>query len=367
MTDVTTTVVLLKAPVVYGHLLNASLFFVTIVVGLLLFIVYYLHQKKLQQKRKNQLRQLYDNLIVETIMADDEAGVQGAMTDFTGSNPGLLTKPFARKILIRELVKAKDSVSGVAAENLRLLYEALELHQDTLKNFASKSWHRKAKAIQQLAEMQQTKYLTKIYRETNSLHPDVRTEAQIAVVKLTGFKGLRFLNIVRYPVSQWQQLSLISQLQEGAIEEDRIAAWLRSENDTVVEFALRLIAVFKCYDLHDAVMTCLEHPAQNVQAQALEAAREISNDQTNALLIELYSNCTREMQLQVLDMLADTGGHAELRFFSSLLPHPDEAVRFRVVRGIQKISPAWSTEVIRSIENDPSFTYILSTLRKTAA
>ncbi|HEU4902714.1 MAG TPA: hypothetical protein VFT06_07970, partial [Flavisolibacter sp.] len=282
-------------------------------------------------------------------------------------NSRLLTKPFARKILIKELVKTTDSISGKAAENLRWLYEELALGSDSFRSFQTGAWHRKAAAIQHLAEMQQSNYLVRIYRETNNKNPFIRTEAQLAVVKMTGFKGLRFLTIVSHAISQWQQLSLLSHLQEGEAEEENIKSWLNQKNDSVVEFALRLVEHYRCYDLHDDVIACLQHVSPAIRLQALEALKEIHNDTTAKALVHHFPMAAREEKLCILALLCETtAGTDELDFLTSLLNGEDEAIRFRALQAIQQISPAWSLAVSKQMQHHPSFANILPLLQKEA-
>lgn len=359
--------VVINTIIPYSFLLNAAFVFTLIVISILLFIVLFLYRHGRRQQRKTQLRTLFNDLIAEITVCESEEELQNTLQQFSGTHNRLLAKPFPRKILIREVVKTKDSLSGGAAQNLRWLYETLELDKDTLQRFLSKKWHRKACAIQHFAEMQQEKYLVKIYREINSKNTFIRTEAQIAVVKLTGFKGLRFLNIVSYPVSQWQQLSLISQLQEGDIEEEKIKPWLLSTNETVVEFALRLVQVYRCFDLHDDVLASLLHPAESVRLQALHALKEISNPSTTPALLQHFPVAGKQEQLLILDLLLTLEtGNREVCFLTSLLKHQDEAIRYSAMYAIQQLSPAWSSHIVRRMKDHPSFTYIFSSLKREA-
>jgi hypothetical protein len=356
-----------KTLVPYPWLLNAALVFTLSVVSMLLFIFFFLHQKRKEQQKKKGLRLLFSDLIAETVVGETEQEVQEVLQQFLAKNASLLQKPLARRLLIQEIVKTKDSISGRSAGNLRVLFEGLALDKDCLAQFSSGKWHHKAGAIQHLAEMQQSKYLVKIYRETNNRNNFIRTEAQIAVVKLTGFKGLRFLNIISYPVSQWQQLSLLNQLQDSEVEEEKIKPWLFSKNETVTEFALRLIEIYKCFDLHDVVVQCLQHQSLSVRLQALQALKEMGNDSTPAALVKHFSIASKQEQTEIINILGETGGNSHLvDFLTSLLQHEEEAIRYHAMLAIKRISPVWSTIVMKQMKNDPSFTNILSTLEKEA-
>jgi cbb3-type cytochrome oxidase subunit 3/L-fucose mutarotase/ribose pyranase (RbsD/FucU family) len=357
----------LNAIVSYAFLWGAAFVFTGIVLCLLLYIFFFLGRHRKRERRKEAVRHQFIDLIAETAICETVPEIEETVETFQKTHDRLLQLPFARRILIQEMVKTKDSVSGRSAENLRFLFEKLELDKDCFVQFSSGQWHQKTLAIQQLAEMQQSKYLVKIYRETNNRNAFIRTEAQLAVVKLTGFKGLRFLSIVSYPLSQWQQLSLISQLQQSEAEEEKIKGWLSSKNETVTGFALRLVEVYKCYDLHEDVLRCLQHTSKAVRLQALHALKEIGNEDTISALLQHFSAGSREEQLLILDWLNEADAGSEVvRFLSSLLQHEDEAIRFRVMSAINRMSPVWSSEVFKKMKDDPSFTYILSMLPKKA-
>lgn len=357
----------MKTILPYQYLLATTFVFATVVLIMLLFILLFLRQYHHRQKRKVQLRSLFSDLIAGIAICESEEECKETLHPFLDSQKPRLQKHFTRRILLREIVKTKDSVSGIAAENLQWLYETLKLDIDSLQRFSSGKWYRKASAIQHLAEMQQSKHLVKIYRETNNANTFIRTEAQIAVVKLTGFKGLRFLNIITYPISQWQQLSLIHHLQQSEPDAAQISPWLSSKNDTVVAFALRLVGIYKCFELYQEVIACLEHTSPVVRLQALQAAKEIYEDTTLPVLLHHFGAASKEEQLAILDMLSELGaGVGEISFLTSLLHYKDERIRYRAMQLIQQISPSWSSQVWLQVKDNPSFTSILPLLQKQA-
>jgi hypothetical protein len=346
------------SPAVY--LLEVSAVFTLVVISILLFIVYYLREKDHLSKTKARLRSLYSNLISEVSLCETEEEREQVMAQpYVQSIVSKeLSKSLGRKILIKELVKSKDSLTGDAAQNLRWLYEKLSLDQDSFQRFSSKKWHVKSSGIQQLAEMGQAKYLVKIYRDTNSKNAFVRTEAQIAVVKLTGFKGLRFLNIVTHPVTQWQQLCLIDQLKETDIEPDKIKAWLLSTNETVVQFALRLIEVYKCFDLHEEAIACLGHKSADIRIQALRAIKEIATEGSFNWLWPHFNRSTKQEQLLLIEIFAELSTIESIRFLKSLHEFADETVQHKANSLLQMMN------IGNENENDPSLTYLLSPLQK---
>ena len=120
--------------------------------------------------------------------------------------------------MIQELADTCKKFSGTTMDNIHWLFQKTDLKKELLAHLKDKRWFVKAKAIQQLAYLQQKDQLPNIFRLANHNNDFVRMEAQIATVKLIGFNGLRFLNVIGYSVSEWQQLRLIQELSRHSIE-----------------------------------------------------------------------------------------------------------------------------------------------------
>ncbi|MEO7530881.1 MAG: hypothetical protein ABIS69_05700, partial [Sediminibacterium sp.] len=156
----------------------------------------------------------------------------------------ILNNRVAQQFAIDELILCKKNFSGAVGENIVALYIQLGLKEYSVKKISTKSrWHIRARGIQELYVMDQVDVLETIYKNTNSNNEFIRMEAQTGVIHLTGFSGLRFLDMISYPLTEWQQLKLLEQLRLYPKKEDlsdKIPDWLQAKNETVVVFALRL-------------------------------------------------------------------------------------------------------------------------------
>ena len=245
----------------------------------------------------------------------------------------MLNDPKARQVAIDELIKCKKNFSGLVAENIVMLYNQLGLREDSLRKMKTKrKWYLQARGIQELYLMDQKNLLTKIYRETNSENDFVRSEAQIAVIHLTGFNGLRFLDVISYPLTLWQQIKLLEQLKLFGKKEDmsdRIPKWLQSKNDTVVVFALRLAAEYQQFAVSDAIMHCLVHPATIVRTQAIKTLIVLADERTPATLVGYFSKEQFENQVHILDSLLNIATDEQQAFMVRLLEAPDNIIKLK--------------------------------------
>lgn len=324
-----------------SYLLNAAVFFSIAAVTCMFFIIGYLIYYKRNKTKNQELSRQLSPFIGEVAIAESEEEIlqlieQPAISSMIQKTIKSKTR---KAILVKEMMNMHKSMLGTASANLRWLYIHLNLQQDAIRRLDSPVWFVKAGALQELAEMRQEKIITKIYRATNSRNDFIRKEAQLAVVKLTGFDGLRFLNIISYPLTEWQQLALLEQLslQKGAKWEN-LDKWLKSDNETVVEFSLRLVEKYQLFEFHDATLLCMEHISSIVRTQALKTLKEIAQPQTASYLEHFYLVSSYSEQLNILDVIKALGSKKQLPFLTDLLQNCDVAINYKADLAIKQIN-----------------------------
>ena len=249
----------------------------------------------------------------------------------------LLKNDLTKQFVIDELIKIRNSVTGVASKNVIALYEALNLKKYSLRKIRKRKWYVKAQGIHELYSMQQMDTLKKIYKDTNSKNEYVRMEAQVGVINMTGFDGLLFLNMATYPITEWQQIKLLDQLKSSE-EEGQLATnipdWLVSTNDTVVIFSLRLAEVYRQFPVYDSVVKCLSHQNVSVRIQAIKTLVRIANKETPHLLTEHYKRETFTNQLAILDALLTIATFEQSWFLIDLLDDESDVIKLKAARAL---------------------------------
>ena len=284
--------------------------------------------KKRQYFFTNRIKNNIEVWISHIILEESVEGIEIPKKFFR-----MLDDPQARQVAIDELANCKKNFSGIVAENIVALYNQLGLREDSLGKMRNKrKWYIQAKGIQELYLMDQKNLLTKIYRETNSTNEFVRSEAQIAIIYMTGFKGLRFLDVISYPLTLWQQIKLLEQLRLFGKKEDlsdRIPGWLQSKNDTVVVFALRLAAEYQQFAVKEAIMGCFVHPSPAVRTRAIKTLITLADDKTPFILSGYFSKEGFENQVHILDSLISMATEEQQPFLEKLLDAPDHIIKLK--------------------------------------
>lgn len=188
--------------------------------------------------------------------------------------------------------------------------------------------------------MDQKKFLLQIFRHTNSKNEFVRMEAQSAVVHFGGFKGLRFLHVLTYPISDWQQIKLIEQLSLLAEKElPNANKLLQSKNDSVVIFTLKIISVFHNLALHDDVVLCLNHENAAVRHHAIKCLTNIYDDTTASVLQNAYEAEELRNKVAILHALKKVGSSEQADFLYLELFNDDDTIKLAAASSLMECCP----------------------------
>jgi hypothetical protein len=316
----------------------AILFFISTVLLLVVFMLFFLYLKTSRTKKLGKWKLMADLLIRKAIFFDEEEENAFHTISVTTRATKLLADKLFRKLLTSELINAKKNVSGTSADNLNRLYLQLNFDRYALERLASPRWYVKAQAIQELSVMGLKETLTKIYRYTNNQNELLRMEAQIAVVKFHGFEGLRFLDVVSYPVTEWQQIKLLHELSHLSPDNfSGVEKWLKSENKTVVAFALKLVRNYHRFELHDMVTSCLVDEDANVRLQAIYTLGEIYTDQTSGILIDRLLKEDIKHQLAIVRVLQNIATEDDIPVLLDQLSCENVDLKGMLARALVKI------------------------------
>ena len=275
----------------------------------------------------SRIKKHLENWISEVIMEDEEASAE-----ISRRIQRVLTNDTARQFMIDELIQCKKNFSGSVSGTIVSLYEQLGLKAFSMQKLTSRHWHIKAKGIRELYLMDQKSALRTIYKNTNSKNEFVRMEAQTGVINLTGFSGLRFLDVVSYPITEWQQLKLLEQLRLHPDKEDiseKIPKWLQSKNSSVAVFALKLADEYQVFAVREQVMKCMEQKDKAIRSQAIRTLIRLADEKTPGALLGYFSQESLQDQLVILDALRSIVTDAETPFLITLLDHPNDSIKLK--------------------------------------
>lgn len=300
--------------------------------------------RKNRRKKYAKSKLMADLLIRNAIFSDNEDSddyISDEPFPITSRTQKMLANYHFKRLLTKELISAKKNISGVSALNLKKLYIQLNLDKDAVLRLSSKKWYIKAKAIQELGIMEQKEYLNKIYRCTNHKNELVRMEAQTTIVKLYGFEGLRFLDVISYQLTEWQQIKLLKQLSQLPPENfNGIEKWLKAKNFSVITFALKLVRNYHIFELYNEVIECLTNEKEDIRLETIYTLEKIYNADTANILLERYEHETLKNQKVIVNVLQNIASDENIPTLINFLEQGDNDLKRMIVRTVANINPA---------------------------
>ena len=315
----------------------AIIFFYSVAVAIVLFILVYLSLIKRKLRTNIELETLANELVGEAIFTDSEdADTLIPISQFAQNK---LFSPRFKSIIYDKIILTTKSISGQSFFYLQKLFIQLELDVQSFKLLESNQWPLIAKGIQDIGIMGLNQYLPKVSTFTNHSNEFVRKEAQITVLKLSGFKGLIFLDNITQTLSEWEQIMLLKELANLPLEQfSGIEKWLKSANESVVIFALKLARNYHKFELYNDIVDCLKHNNGTVRLNAIYALAEVYNQDTPQQLISHYTAEGYEQQLAIVIALQNIGDDDITDNLIQYLNTEIYEMKFTIARAIANIS-----------------------------
>lgn len=214
------------------------------------------------------------------------------------------TNKFKRKIIVSILLKLKNEISGEMAESIQKLYFEAGLIEYTLVKLKSRKWHIIASGIRELTQFEVKEVHGEIAKYINHPKKEVRKEVQLYLVNLFRFKGLGFLNNLTTPLSEWDQIQLLEELQRFENQEiPDITPWLQSQNESVVFFALKLAKIYNQFEVKDVLVDLLSHKSKNVRVQVISILGHLQVLESKEVLKSNFNGYSQEEQIAFFEML----------------------------------------------------------------
>ncbi|MDQ6813588.1 MAG: HEAT repeat domain-containing protein [Bacteroidota bacterium] len=312
---------------------------ITITIVLVVLIFLYLAIRNKRDLFKSQQKRSIRALLIEQILTEESLSTNSDQEkNFFALLKKKLSKKANRQFLIDELANGRKNIKGKAGERFLKLYLLLHLEEDSAAKLKSRKWNAVAKGIQELSMMQQHHYMSEIFSQINSRNEHVRMEAQSALVQLSGFGGLWFLNVLNHPISEWQQMRLISMLSASPVSDiPDLHLLLTSTNDSLVIFTLKLIGVFQQRSVHNDVVKCLGNKNEKVRFTAIKCLREINDENTPNILIRRFANETRMNKIAIVNAVGELGNKNHFKYLLEVLSLNDDTLKITAAKALTKI------------------------------
>lgn len=286
----------------------------TIAFGFLVFLVFLwsiIGYSVIIRTLRNKTRSKIDDFFIEKLTIEYAKSAETtALTHFDNNFSTSIRLKNKRKLQYASniLIRVQDIFQSENQEMIAQLCKENGIAKAVRQKIHKRNWYPKAMAIWLSYELDLKDHLDKIQPFTSHKNILVRREAQIALVRFSGWKSLKMLLHLKYPMSLWQQIRIIEKLMDYHPIPDvtYIDAALKTENPYSMELLIRLIRRFDLKSYAPYIIEQLQHPNPAVSETALEILEtfQLNAAQLQKLEAQLTQCSQENQQLKITQLIA---------------------------------------------------------------
>lgn len=310
-------------PLKYKFLLLA-LFFLVIIALILLFVVIKTRtERDLQERRYKRIKATLENIILDILFQTDREKRSEQISGLKKliDNPKTtITRDATREMLNSMALQLDGDSLAVVTQ----IYRETNLKDLLVKQLHEGDWDTKAAVIEEIGNVQLKELLFEVLKYTDYENELVRNKAQVVVLKLGGLRGLQFLDTLKTQLSEWQQIQLLNQLLKMQYSYfSQTEKWLKSPNDSVVLFGLKVTQNFMQFQDKDHVTKLLDHSNTEIVKKALKTISHLGLKSELDVVKMHYPNYPTELKVEVLKTIGELGDESDQLFLIDCLMSDD--------------------------------------------
>ena len=307
-----------KSPLLVTILYIVILYSIVTMITLLVIIL--LNRRRLEREEKlmDFLLEKYQNLLMNYLFEEDKKEEAFKELEEVANNR------INRQILINQMIDLSVNLKGEIKEIIQDLYLRLGLKRDSLEKAHSRKWHQNIKGFRELAYMNIRDANEQIIKSLNSRNSILRMEAQIAMVRLSDGNPYEFLDLLKKPLSLWEQVTLHELQIQHNLNVPDFKQWFSSENISVVMFALEMVAWYKQRGVGKEILDLFEHENEMVRNKSYKVCGEIGLKMALPAMIKKYPAETFRNKLEILTAFTKVPDEKYLKFLKNVLDTEDD-------------------------------------------
>lgn len=317
-----------------------SIVFLVFIAMLVIYLKYLRTHLRVNEKIEAKYKEQYETCLVTYLYSgNDDEGFSPEQQSIINELKEDTTDPFKRKIIISTLLKLRNEISGEMGESIDKLFVKLGLLRFSLAKLRNKKWDVIAIGIRELTQFK-IKGVHKIIMN-NINHPmkEVRKEMQLYLVHLYAFKGLEFLNVLETPLSEWDQIQLLEILQlNNDTQIVDIKPWLKSSNDSVVNFTLKLAKVYNQFEAKEELIKLLNHKSEEVRINTISALSHLNVFEAKTILQDSFNERSHEEQIAFLKMMQNVYENSDKSFLHEHVHHKNFEIKLLIMDILKNIN-----------------------------
>lgn len=239
-----------------------------------------------------------------------------------------------RRILISVLMNFKANFKGELEHFIPDIYMRLNLQQDSLRLAHSKHGYKKVMGIMELTHLHPEGARGMIDKLINDPHDYVRTEAQIAYVRLNSENPFGFFTKQERPFAKWAQLSVFHLIRINQLPVPSFAKFLSFNHINIRNFSLMMITFFQQLENVSEVIKMVECEIEETRFLAYKAINDLRLYDSRELIKQKFEKETTKNKLEILRAFRNIGDQDDFVFLEEVMKTGSISMKLEACRSI---------------------------------
>lgn len=310
-----------------------ALIFIAVIIVLLVYLKNLRGQLRIKGRIEATYQKKYESDLIEYLYAGDDENINEQQQKIVDYLKKCIQNPLKRKIIIATFLKLKNEISGETADAIQNLYYQTGLIDSATAKLKSKKWDNIARAIRELNQFEIKETHDEIIQLINHPRKEVRNEIQKYLVKLFRFEGLKFLDVLENPLSEWDQIQLLEILNKfNNLEIPDMNNWLYSKNDSVVLFTIKLVRIYNQFEAQEAIVALFNHSNIEIRIAAINIVNHLGIYEAIEIIKTDLSSRTLEEQIAFFKMMEEMAMPNDIPFVKDYIEHENFYIRISVMK-----------------------------------
>lgn len=250
---------------------------------------------------------------------------------------GFLSKR-KQKIIITTFYNLSKEISGNMIDSMDKLYQEVGLPGHSVKKLRSKRWNIVASGIKDLRHFEFKRPQKLVEKFINHPREEVRREAYLYFVQLFEFEGLSFLDHLKAPLSEWDQIQLLGEIEKFDNQQiGDVSNWLQSSNEYVILFVLKIVKLFNCLETKDILLDLLHHKNIEIRLVAIDTLTHFEVTEAKEFLKTNIANLSEKELIAFFTLLEKTANSKDGLFVVNYTSHPNFEIQYKALKVLQKV------------------------------
>lgn len=305
--------------------------FILNIIGVFLLLSYTIKRKARKEKFNRIFGKMYEEVLVSYMFG---------LIDWPTACIKLKRKEKKenRKVLISILRNFKENFRGDMEKLVPEIFMKLGLQNDSLKSALSSKIFTKIEGIIELTHLYPEGAKSIIKDLINAKNDCVRSEAQIAFIRLNPEEPFKFFENLTKPFTRWTQISAFNLIRIYQLPVPSFATHLERQHINIRNFSLRTIVYFQQLENIPGIIRMLESEIELTRFLSYVAINNLRIYEGKEIMKYKYWNETGKNKLEIIKAFKNIGIEDDFDFLEKIIQTEPVALKTEACRSLYFMS-----------------------------